>query len=68
KRDGTTEVDGEDALKLTKRTSGGETLALYVATEGEPYILKSTTEGGKSPGSVTFSEYNEPVNAEQPPA
>ncbi len=68
KRDGTTEVGGEDALKLTKKTSDGETLALYVATEGEPYILKTTTEGGKSPGSVTFSEYNEPVEAEQPPA
>ncbi|WCN05614.1 hypothetical protein M6G08_28010 [Streptomyces sp. M92] len=68
KRDGTTEVGGEEALKLTKKTSGGETLALYVATEGEPYILKSITEGGKNPGSVTFSEYNEPVQAEQPPA
>ncbi|MFF7826948.1 hypothetical protein ACFZCM_17120 [Streptomyces rochei] len=68
KRDGTTEVDGEEALKLTKKTSAGETLALYVATEGEPYILKSTTEGGKNPGSVTFSDYNEPVRAEQPPA
>ncbi|MFE0812820.1 hypothetical protein ACFW34_35935 [Streptomyces sp. NPDC058848] len=68
KRDGTTEVGGEEALKLTKKTSGGETLALYVATEGEPYILKSTTEGGENSGSVTFSEYNEPVQAEQPPA
>ncbi|MFI8949922.1 hypothetical protein ACIGO6_25775 [Streptomyces sp. NPDC053750] len=68
KRGSTTEVNGEQALKLTKEASGGEKLALYVATEGEPYILKTTTEGGKNPGSVTFSEYGEPVSPEQPPA
>ncbi|AQS71275.1 hypothetical protein [Streptomyces pactum] len=68
KRGDTTEVDGKEALKLTKKGSAGETLALYVATEGEPYILKTTTEGGKNPGSVTFSDYGKPVNPEQPPA
>lgn len=68
KRGDTTEVGGEEALKLTKKGSAGETLALYVATEGEPYILKTTTEGGKNPGSVTFSDYNKPVSPEQPPA
>ncbi|MGW8064083.1 hypothetical protein ACVV2G_17870 [Streptomyces ziwulingensis] len=68
KRGGTTEVNGEEALELTKEKSSGETLVLYVATEGEPYILKSTTEGGKNSGSVTFSDYNEPVSPEQPPA
>ncbi|MGC9499472.1 hypothetical protein [Streptomyces sp. WG7] len=68
KRGDTTEVGGEEALKLTKKGSAGETLALYVATEGEPYILKTTTEGGENPGSVTFSDYNKPVSPEQPPA
>ncbi|MGC9436985.1 hypothetical protein [Streptomyces sp. WG5] len=68
KRGDTTEVGGEEALELTKKGSAGETLALYVATEGEPYILKTTTEGGENPGSVTFSDYNKPVSPEQPPA
>lgn len=68
KRGSTTEVNGEEALKLTKETSGGEKLSLYVATEGEPYILKTTTEGGKNPGGVTFSDYGETVNPQQPPA
>ncbi|MFH8974810.1 hypothetical protein [Streptomyces sp. NPDC017890] len=68
KRGDTTEVDGEEAIKLTKKGSAGETLALYVATEGEPYILKTTTEGGKNPGSVTFGDYNKPVSPEQPSA
>ncbi|MEU1046788.1 hypothetical protein ABZ400_16690 [Streptomyces sp. NPDC005897] len=68
KRGSTTEVNGEEALELTKDASGGEKLTLHVATEGEPYILKTTTEGGKNPGSVTFGEYGETVNPEQPPA
>ncbi|WP_254404849.1 hypothetical protein [Streptomyces sp. AC627_RSS907] len=68
KRGSTSEVDGKEALKLTKKTSAGQTLALYVATEGEPYILRTTTEGGENPGSVTFGEYDEPVRPEQPPA
>lgn len=68
KRGDTTEVNGEEALKLTKEKSSGETLALYVATEGEPYILRTETEGGENPGSVTFSDYGKPVSPEQPPA
>ncbi|MFG3104908.1 hypothetical protein ACGFZL_30925 [Streptomyces sp. NPDC048182] len=68
KRGETTEVDGEQAIKLTKQGSAGETMELYVATEGEPYILKTTTQGGKNPGSITFGDYNEPVKPEQPPA
>lgn len=68
KRGATAEVNGEEALKLTKDASGGEKLTLYVAAEGEPYILKTTTEGGRSPGSVTFGEYDKKVAPEQPPA
>lgn len=68
KRGSTTEVNGEEALKLTKDASGGEKLTLYVATEGEPYILKTTTEGGENPGGVTFSEYGKTMDPQQPPA
>ncbi|MEU6061595.1 hypothetical protein [Streptomyces sp. NPDC047097] len=68
KRGETTKVDGKEALVLTKEKSGGEKLTMYVATEGEPYILKSVTEGGKQPGEATFSDYNAKVQVEQPPA
>ncbi|WP_282085840.1 hypothetical protein [Streptomyces tendae] len=68
KRGSTTEVNGARALALTKDASGGEKLTLYVATEGEPYIVKATTEGGRNPGSVTFGEYGETVDPQQPPA
>ncbi len=68
RRGATTEVDGKDALTLTKQQADGEKLTLYVATEGEPYILKAVSEGGKQPGETLFSDYNEKVEVEQPPA
>ncbi|SDL00752.1 hypothetical protein SAMN05421806_11633 [Streptomyces indicus] len=65
KRDGTADVDGTPAVKLTKK-SGGETHTLYVAAEGDPYILKSVVEGGDTPQSTTFSDYGAKVSPEQP--
>ncbi|MEU6394552.1 hypothetical protein [Streptomyces sp. NPDC046939] len=66
KKDGTTTVDGAEAIKLTKKTSGGETLTLYVATEGKPYILRTTTSGGEEPNTATFSDYGKPVRPQAP--
>ncbi|MER5881424.1 hypothetical protein ABT119_36580 [Streptomyces sp. NPDC001910] len=66
-KDGSASVDGTQAVKLTKK-SGGKTLTMYVASEGKPYILKVTTTGGSAPESTTFSDYNKPVEPEQPPA
>lgn len=63
-----TTVDGKKALALEKKQPGGEKVTMYVATEGEPYILKAVTEGGKQPGEVAFSDYNKKVEAKEPPA
>ncbi|MFH8796148.1 hypothetical protein [Streptomyces sp. NPDC017941] len=68
KKGGTTTVDGQEAIKLTKKASSGETQTLYVATEGEPYILRTTTEGGKRPSTATFGDYGKDVRPEQPAA
>ncbi|WP_256105207.1 hypothetical protein [Streptomyces sp. ODS05-4] len=68
KRGETTEVEGKEALTLTKEQGDGEKLTLYVATEGEPFILKTVTRGGKQPGEATFTDYNAKVRVEQPPA
>lgn len=65
KKDGTAEVDGTQAVKLTK-ASGDETHTLFVAAEGEPYILKSVVEGGQTPQTTTFSNYGDKVAPEQP--
>lgn len=66
-KSGTAEVNGTQAVKLTKK-SGGETMTMYVASQGKPYILKVTTEGGSKPESTTFSDYDQKVAPEQPPA
>ncbi|GHE35926.1 lipoprotein [Streptomyces longispororuber] len=62
----TTTVGGQEAIVLTKKTSAGEKLTLYVATKGEPYILRTTTEGGEKPSSATFSDYDEDVRPQKP--
>ncbi|WP_327267257.1 hypothetical protein OG233_30560 [Streptomyces sp. NBC_01218] len=67
KKTGTATVDGKEAVVL-KKTNGAETSTLYVAAEGRPYLLKVTTTGGKSPGTMTFSDYDKPVKAPTPPA
>ncbi|GAA2797454.1 hypothetical protein [Streptomyces showdoensis] len=62
-----TTVGGKKALMLTQAFDSEKT-TLYVATEGEPYLLKIVTAGGKEPGTVSFSDYDKPVDAKTPPA
>jgi hypothetical protein len=45
---------------------GKDTYTPYVATEGKPYLLKVISKSAKDPGTVTFSDFNEPVPAEAP--
>ncbi|QIS75296.1 hypothetical protein HB370_39525 [Streptomyces sp. DSM 40868] len=63
-----TTVDGRKAIPLRKKKGSGETITMYVATEGKPYILKLDQSGGRSPGTVVFSDYGKPVKATPPPA
>lgn len=60
------EIDGQDALEITAEGDDGGTNHIWVATEGEHYILKLEAEGGDEPGALTFTDYNEPVDAEAP--
>ncbi|MWA15686.1 hypothetical protein E5671_42005 [Streptomyces sp. BA2] len=66
KKGSTTNVDGAETIRLTKKTSGGETLTMYVATEGKPYILRTTSTGGGEPNTATFSDYGKSVSPEAP--
>ncbi|MFJ2744958.1 hypothetical protein ACIO3O_35475 [Streptomyces sp. NPDC087440] len=63
-----TQVDGKNSAVLQKKTAQGETTTMYVAAEGEPYILKVEQKGGKAPITTTFSDYGKPVDAKAPPA
>lgn len=60
-------VGGKPVATLVKKKPGGETLTMYVAKEGAPYLLKVVRTGGAEPGALTFSDYNKPVKAVAPP-
>ncbi|MFC9676018.1 hypothetical protein [Streptomyces sp. NPDC056949] len=60
-----TTVDGTPAFTVTE-TDGKDEFTLYVATEGKPYVLKLVTKSAKEPASLTFSDYDKPVEAAPP--
>lgn len=61
----TAAVDGTPAVILHEK-DGSESYTMYVATEGKPYLLQIDSLTGKDKGSVTFTDYNEPVPAKKP--
>ena len=67
KKGDTDDIDGKEAIELTGKTDDGDTSHAWVATEGDHFILKLEAEGSQ-PGSFTFTDYNEPVDADAPPS
>lgn len=63
--DGTEEVDGTEAVRLVREEEGDTTTA-FVSVEDPHYILRIEREGEQE-GEATFSEFDEPVEAEAPP-
>ncbi|WP_081239245.1 hypothetical protein [Streptomyces viridosporus] len=61
----TTTVDGTPAITLEER-EGEDRFTLYVATEGEPYLLRVDSTSAADPGSLTFTDYGEPVPVREP--
>ncbi|MET9733097.1 hypothetical protein ABZZ79_21360 [Streptomyces sp. NPDC006458] len=64
-RGGTTTVGGSPALALQEK-DGKESATLYVATEGEPYVLRLDNQSADDAGSLLFSDYDKPVAAQKP--
>lgn len=64
-RGSTTTVDGAPAITLHEK-DGKDRYTLYVATEGKPYLLRVDSVSASDPGTLTFSEYDEPVPAQKP--
>lgn len=60
-----TSVNGTPAIVLHER-DGKDRYTLYVATEGKPYLLRVDSASTTDPGTLTFSEYDEPVPAQKP--
>jgi hypothetical protein len=65
KRGATTTVGGTPAVVVTEK-DGKETFTLYVAGKGKPYLLRVDSRSAKDPGTLTFSEYDKPVQARKP--
>ncbi|MFD7630088.1 hypothetical protein ACFV7Q_29385 [Streptomyces sp. NPDC059851] len=63
---GTTSVNGQAAVTVTGR-DGGDTATYYVATEGEPRLLRVEGVESGQRGRADFSAYGEPVPAKTPP-
>ncbi|MFE9774975.1 hypothetical protein ACFYOV_25535 [Streptomyces sp. NPDC005931] len=61
----TATVDGTPAIVLHEK-DGTDDFTLYVATEGEPYLLRLDSNSPADRGSLTFSDFNEPVPAQKP--
>ncbi|MBW5485747.1 hypothetical protein [Streptomyces bambusae] len=63
---GKAEVGGTPAITATS-SSGADRSTYYVATEGEPRLLRvEGTQGGQR-GTADFSDYDQPVPAKTPP-
>ncbi|WP_447039302.1 hypothetical protein [Streptomyces sp. DSM 118878] len=65
RRGTTTTVDGTPAVRISAHDSKDE-YAVYVATEGKPYLLKVIDVKKAKPEHLTFADYDEPVKTAPP--
>jgi hypothetical protein len=63
---GTTQVGGTDAVQVQGTSQQGDTVSAWVAA-GEPHhVLKLDVVDGSSPGTLTFSEFDTPLDIATP--
>jgi hypothetical protein len=60
-----TKVAGKDALEIVVVDSDG-TNHVFVATEGKHYVLKAEKSGSSQDGTLTLSDFDKKVDAQQP--
>ncbi|MEU3900250.1 hypothetical protein [Streptomyces sp. NPDC045251] len=60
-----TTVDGTPVLVLWE-TDGADRSKLYIASEGKPYLVRFESKSVNDAGTLTFSDYDEPVPADAP--
>jgi hypothetical protein len=67
KKGETEDVDGVEAIKLTRDAQDSDgTITVWVAVDDPHHILKVEQAGSASPGSFTFSEFDEDAAIEAP--
>jgi hypothetical protein len=60
------DVDGTEAVTVDSETDEGDPLTVWVAVDEPHHILKMEVTEGDEPGTVTFSEFDEPLDLEPP--
>lgn len=70
KKGKSTRVGGREALglKVTDPSDREGTYTFYVATEGEPHLLKAVYRSGKQVTTTSFSAFDEPLDIRPPEA
>ena len=59
-------IHGMEAVALVEPGKDGGTM--YIATRGEPYPLRLTSNTPSEPGAIDFVDYGAPVSFAAPPA
>ncbi|MDQ1010315.1 hypothetical protein QFZ82_004800 [Streptomyces sp. V4I23] len=67
RRGETTTLQGKQVVVLTEK-DGDASYKVYVAAEGEPYVLKVEQKGGEEPATMTFTDFNKPLGPIEPAA
>ena len=65
---GTTTVNGADAVQVQGKSKQGDTVSAWVATGDPHHVLKLAVSNGDSPGTITFSEFDVPLDIKTPAA
>lgn len=59
-------VDGAPAIELSGTGRDGHRASIWVATDGEPYILRIAPSGGSYQGQIDFTDYDERFAVQAP--
>lgn len=61
-----TDLDGRPVIPLTDEEDGGTTTVHVANDDDKPYILQAKNEGGDEPGVMDFTDYDKPLDIEEP--
>lgn len=64
----TSDLDGQEVIEILDEDSDDGASSIFIATADPHYALKAEKTDGDEPGSITFSDFDEPVDATAPPA
>ncbi|WP_338672328.1 hypothetical protein V1460_04790 [Streptomyces sp. SCSIO 30461] len=67
RRAGESTVNGTPTVVVTEQ-DGREKYTVHVSAKGIPFLARIETTGGDDPGTITFSQFDEPVVARKPAA